>query len=193
MFNKQLDKVIKAAGSVYALWILAIISFLESAFLPVPVDPFALPIMMANRRRLWQAAIIASLASVAGGCFGYFIGAYLADSFGAWIIDAYNLETQFETFKSDVKDKGAWMIAVGAISPIPYKIVAIAAGVVKFSLPVFFAVSIVCRTLRFFAFAGAIYYLGPSFERLLKQRVGLVTAILIFVTIAGFAALYFLR
>lgn len=192
MIKRQLDKVIAAAGSIYALWILALISFLESAILPIPVDPFALPVMMANRKRLWQAAIVASLASVAGGCLGYFIGAYLSDTLGQWIIEAYNLEPQFETFKSDLQENGAWMIAVAAISPIPYKLGAIASGVVKYSFPMFLLISILCRSARFFAFAGAIFFLGPSFERLLKQRSGLVTLTLIIVTIAGFAALYFL-
>lgn len=191
MLKRQLDKVIAAAGSVYALWVLGIISFLESALLPIPVDPFAIPVMLANRKRLWQAAIVASLASVAGGCLGYFIGAYLSETLGAWIISTYNLEPQFEGFKADLQTNGAWMIALAAISPIPYKLGAIAAGVVNFSFPLFIAISIVCRTLRFFTFAGAIYVLGPSFERLLKQRSGLVTAILVLVTLAGFAAIYF--
>ncbi len=192
MIKRQLNKVIDAAGSIYALWILGIVSFLESALLPIPVDPFALPVMMANRKRLWQAAIVASLASVAGGCFGYFIGAYLSDTLGAWIISTYNLEPQFESFKSDLQDNGAWMVALAAISPIPYKLGAIASGVVKFSFPMFVLISVICRTGRFFAFAGAIYFLGPSFERLLKERSGMVTALLIIVTIGGFMALYFL-
>lgn len=192
MIKRQLDKVISAAGSVYALWVLGLVSFLESALLPIPVDPFALPVMMANRKRLWQAAIIASLASVAGGCLGFYIGAYLADTLGNWIISTYGLENQFHSFKSDLRQNGSWMIAIAAISPIPYKLGAIAAGAVKFSFPAFFAISLICRTARFFAFAGAIYFLGPTFERILKEQSGLVTLSIITVTIAGFAALYFM-
>ncbi len=191
MIKGLLERVTAAAGSVYALWVLGIISFLESALLPIPVDPFAIPVMLANRKRLWQAAVIASLSSVAGGCLGYFIGAYLTETLGAWIINTYNLESQFEGFKADLQTHGAWMIAVAAISPIPYKLGAIAAGVVSFSFPLFFAISLLCRTLRFFAFAGVIYALGPSFERLLQRRSGAVAAILIMVTIAGFVAVYF--
>ncbi len=191
MIRRQLDKVIAAAGSIYALWVLGVVSFLESALLPIPVDPFALPVMMANRKRLWQAALVASLASVAGGCLGYYIGAFLADSFAAWVINSYGMDKQFDGFKTDLQTKGGWMIAVAAISPIPYKLGAIAAGVVKFSFPLFLTISIFCRTLRFLAFAGAIYVLGPSFERVLKQKPALVTALLIAVTIAGFAALFY--
>lgn len=191
MFKRQLNKVVAAAGSVYALWVLGIVSFLESALLPIPVDPFALPVMMANRRRLWQAALVASLTSVAGGCVGYFIGAYMADTLGTWIINTYNLEAQFESFQTKLREKGSWMIAIAAISPIPYKLGAIASGVVKFSFPLFFAISLICRSARFFAIAGAIYLLGPSFERFLKQRSGLMTALIIMVTLGGFLALYF--
>lgn len=190
MIKRQLDKVIAAAGSVYALWVLGIVSFLESALLPIPVDPFALPIMMANRKRLWQAAAIASLSSVAGGCLGYYIGAYLSDTLGAWVISTYSLEPQFETFKSDLRRQGSWMIAVAAISPVPYKLGAIAAGAVKFNFTLFLTISLVCRSARFFAFAGAIHFFRPLFERLLKQRSGLVTLVIIGVTIAGFVALY---
>lgn len=192
MIKRHLDRVISAAGSGYALWVLGAVSFLESALLPIPVDPFALPVMLANRKRLWQAAIVASLASVAGGCLGYFIGAYLSDTLGAWIIATYNMEPQFENFKTDLSERGTWMIAVAAISPIPYKLGAIAAGVVKFNFAAFFVISLICRSARFFAFASAIYVLGPSFERMLKQRSGMVTTLLILVTIGGFAVLYFL-
>ncbi len=193
MFKSQLDKVIAAAGSLYALWVLGIISFLESAFLPIPVDPFALPVMMANRKRLWQAAIVASLASVAGGCLGYYIGAFLIDTAGTWIIKSYNLSDPFETVKTRLNHQGAWMIAVAAISPIPYKLGAIAAGAVNFSFPLFFAISLACRSLRFFAFALAIYFLGPRFQGVLKENTGLTTAIIVIVTIVGFAAVYFLN
>ncbi|NNE57625.1 MAG: DedA family protein [Hellea sp.] len=193
MFKKQLEKVINAAGSIYALWVLGIVSFLESAFLPVPVDAFSVPVMLASRKRLWQAAIVASAASVAGGCLGYFIGAVLADSVGAWIINSYGLEMQFETFKSDVSKNGDWVIAMGALTPIPYKIIAIAAGVVKYSFAWFFLISAVCRTLRFFMFAVLIYFAGPKINALLRERTGLMTTLIITVTLAGFLALYFLR
>lgn len=189
MIKAQLDKVIAAAGSVYALWVLGIVSFLESAFLPIPVDPFALPVMLSNRRRLWQAALVASIASVAGGCVGYFIGASFIDTFGAWIIGSYGLKEQFETFKTALNDRGVWMIAIAAISPIPYKLGAIAAGSVNFSFPMFLLISIMCRTFRFFAIAGAVYLLGPSIERFLKERSGLTTMIIVGVTIAGFMAI----
>ena len=191
MFKAQLEKVVAAAGSVYALWVLGIVSFLESALLPIPVDAFSIPIMLSNRKRLWQAAIIASVTSVAGGCLGYFIGAALTDTVGAWIIQSYGLETQFENFKQDVQTSGGYVIGTAAISPVPYKIVAIAAGVVKYSFLSFFVISAVFRTARFFAFAIAIYFLGPTFEHWLKNRFGLVSTLLIIVTILGFLALFF--
>lgn len=190
MIKAYLDKVIIAAGSFYALWILGIVSFLESAFLPIPVDPFALPVMLSNRRRLWQAALVASLASVAGGCVGYVIGATFIETFGAWIIGSYGLEEPFETFKTNLNDRGFWMIAIAAISPIPYKLGAIAAGAVHYSFPMFLLISIVCRTFRFFAIASAVYLLGPSFERFLKDQSGIATTVVVTVTIAGFLALY---
>lgn len=193
MIKKQLDNVIAAAGSIYALWVLGIVSFLESALLPIPVDPFAIPVMLANRKRLWQAALIASIASVAGGCLGFYIGAYLSDTVGAWIITTYNLESQFETFKVKLQDNGALMIAIAAISPIPYKLGAIAAGVVSFSFPLFLFISVICRTLRFYAFAAAIYFLGPKIENIYKEKTGLITTIILAVTLAGFAALYIMN
>lgn len=191
MFKKQLQKVIEAAGSIYALWVLGVVSFLESALLPIPVDAFSIPVMLANRTRLWQAAIVASLASVAGGCVGYFIGMALSDSVGAWIISSYGLETQFEAFKTDVGERGGRVIAIAAITPVPYKIVAIAAGVVGYGFFAFFVISAICRSLRFFAFALAIYYLGPNFQQWMKDRATLVTSILIIVTIAGFLSLFY--
>ncbi len=168
------------------------VSFLESAFLPIPVDAFSLPVMLASRKRLWQAALVASIASVLGGICGYLIGAFLTETLGAWIINAYGLETEFKGFQNQLDSKGPGIIFFGALTPIPYKIVAIAAGVAKYNLAIFIAVSALGRSLRFFGIASTVYLFGPAFMRLTKNHTGLVLATLIIGTAAGFAALFFL-
>lgn len=192
MFKDLIDRVGKAAGSIWALWVLGVVSFLESAFLPIPVDPFALPIMLVNRRRLWQAALVASLASVAGGAMGYMIGALLMDSLGGWLVSSLAMESQFEAFSCELRRNGGWIVFFGALTPIPFKIVAIAAGAIKFSLISFFAAATAGRVLRFFTIASAIYFLGNAINKYMKENSLLVTALIVIVTILGFIGVYYL-
>lgn len=192
MFKGLIESVTKAASSVYALWVLGAVSFLESALLPVPVDPIALPIMFSNRKRLWQAALIASVASVLGGCLGYYIGAALYDTLGVWVIETYGYESKMETFKQSMQDAAPLVLFVAAVSPLPYKLVAIGSGIISVSFPLFFVVSVVGRFLRFFVIAALIAVFGKQITAFMERHTKLVTALIIIGTIAGFAAIYFI-
>lgn len=192
MVGGWIEKVKVAAGSVWALWMLGVVSFLESAILPLPVDAFALPVMFANKKRLWQAAIIASVASILGGCVGYFIGHALTDTLGVWIIETYGLQEQFDGLKADLGANAAWVLFLTTLTPIPYKLAAIASGVIGYSFLSFFIVSAVGRSLRFFVIAGAIHIFGDQVSGFMERHAKAVGIVIIIGTILGFGAIYFL-
>ena len=192
MFNKLINSVKNAASSVYALWVLGVVSFLESALLPIPVDPVVLPIMFSNRKRLWQAALVASLTSVAGGCLGYYIGAALYDTLGQWVIETYGYQDKMDGFKASMQDSAPVVLFIAAVSPLPYKLVAIGSGIISVSFPLFFVVSAIGRSLRFFVMAGLIALFGKQITHFMERNAKLVTALIVIGTVLGFVAVYFI-
>ena len=57
----------------YAPSYLGAVSFTESSFFPIPPDVMLAPMNLANPSRAWWFALQTTLASVAGGLFGYAI------------------------------------------------------------------------------------------------------------------------
>ncbi len=192
MFDRLIEKVKAAAGSVWALWVLGVVSFLESAILPIPVDAFALPVMFANRRRLWQAAIVASVASILGGCLGYYFGAVLVDSLGLWIIETYQLQVQFEAFKGEMNERASVVLFLATLSPLPYKLAALASGAIGYSFASFVVISAIGRSLRFFGMAAFIHIFGPRVSGFMERHTRVVAAVIVIGTILGFVAVYFI-
>ena len=89
MLRRLYDWCVNAAGKPYAAWVLGAVSFAESSFFPVPPDIMLIPMSLARPDRAWYFATICTLTSVAGGVLGYFIGALLYDTVGAWLIHLY--------------------------------------------------------------------------------------------------------
>jgi membrane protein YqaA with SNARE-associated domain len=154
----------------HAVWYLALISFAESSFFPLPPDLLLLPMMMAQRTRAFFLAFVCTIASVVGGILGYAIGALLFQSLGNWLISVYGLSGSFEEFHNWYAQYGAWVILIKGLTPIPYKLVTIASGFAAYSLPLFILLSAITRGARFFGEATAIYFFGEPAERFIEEK-----------------------
>ena len=77
MLRRLYDWCVDSAGKPHAAWVLGAVSFAESSFFPVPPDIMLIPMSLARPERAWFFATICTLASVASGLLGYFIGAVL--------------------------------------------------------------------------------------------------------------------
>ena len=128
MLRTLYNRVLALAASPRApLW-LAVISFTESSFFPIPPDALLVPMALARPDRAWRLALICTIASVLGGIFGYFIGYALFDVLATPLLRAYHYEAAFARFKDTYAEWGLWVILVKGMTPIPYKIVTIASG-----------------------------------------------------------------
>ncbi|MEQ8655599.1 MAG: VTT domain-containing protein [Kiloniellales bacterium] len=175
-----------AAQGPRGLWACAVASFAESALLPLPVDAILVPVMLADRRQVWKAALITAVASVVGGCVGYLIGVFLYETLVVWLIDLYGWEETFKRIQERFHDEGVWIVLIGAITPLPYKLIAIASGVQSLPFLLFLGASILGRGLRFFAVAVALYYFGPQIRDLLDRYATIIGWIMVIVLILGF-------
>jgi membrane protein YqaA with SNARE-associated domain len=192
MLNGLYNWVMKLAAHRNAAGVLAIVSFVESSLFPIPPDAFLIPMVLARRERAWWYAFVCTLASVLGGILGYFIGAFLFDTFGRQILDFYGFQAHFEEFSTNYTKNGGLYVFGAGLTPFPYKVITIASGVIGLSLPVFIAASVTARSLRFFAVAGLLYYFGPPIKVFIEKYLGLLTIAFFILVIAGFYVIKFM-
>ncbi len=172
MFRKLYDGVIRLAGSRHAPWVLALVSFAESSFFPVPPDVMLAPMVLARRDRAFHYAAICTLASVLGGCLGYAIG-YFLEPVGLAILRLMGHADGQKAFQAWFAQWGLWVILIKGLTPIPYKLVTIASGLAHFSFVTFVWASVVTRGARFFLTATLLKYFGPHLVAEFERRMGL--------------------
>lgn len=190
--RRLFERVMVLAAGRNALRALAIISFAEASFFPVPPDPVLAAIALAQRHRAWIAALVCTLASVLGGLLGYAIGAFLYETVGRWLIAVYHLESGFAAFQQGFDEWGGWIIVAKGVTPIPFKLVTIASGIARLDLVTFVVASIITRGGRFFIVAALFYLFGPQ-ARVLMDRY--FTAVMIggtVLVVLGFVAVIYL-
>ena len=158
MFKGLYDSVVRLSRHRHAPKYLAIVSFAESSFFPVPPDVMLAPMVLANRKRAWRLAGLTTLASVAGGILGYYLG-----GFGESLVTIYGAQATLAQAEQWFADYGLWIILVAGFTPVPYKIFTISAGMMGMSLGMFVVASIIGRGARFFLVAGFIYFAGTFF------------------------------
>jgi membrane protein YqaA with SNARE-associated domain len=173
------------------LW-LACVSFAESSFFPVPPDALLIPMVLARPRRAWSLAGICTLASVAGGCLGYLIGAELFDRVARPLLHFYHADAALGNFQAMYARWGLYVILVKGLTPIPYKLVTIASGAAHFDFAVFLAASAATRGARFFLEAALLRYYGARMQDFIERRLTLVTSLAACALVAGFLVLRYI-
>lgn len=149
---------------------LGCVSFAESSFFPVPPDVMLAPMCLATPRKAMHFALLTTLASVAGGLFGYLIGQFALDAILPWL-QASAYWNAYQTAVGWFGRWGVWAVFIAGFSPIPYKVFTIAAGALAMPLLPFTLASLVGRGLRFFLVAALMAWGGPRMEAFLHRYV----------------------
>jgi membrane protein YqaA with SNARE-associated domain len=192
MLRGLYDWTMRMAASKQAPWALAVVSFAESSFFPIPPDIMLIPMVLSDRQKAWWYATVATVASVLGGILGYAIGYYLYDAVGLPILKFYGREHALDSFMTFVKDYGVPAVIIKGMTPIPYKVVTIAAGVGKMNLLAFIGASIIARAMRFYLVAGLLYFFGEPIRAFIEKRLGMVMAAFLVLLIGGFVAVKYI-
>jgi membrane protein YqaA with SNARE-associated domain len=188
MFRKLYEWVMRLAASRLAPVWLAIVSFAESSFFPIPPDVMLAPMVLAKPNKAFVYAGICTAASVFGGLLGYFIGLHL-QPVGLFILKVFGHPEGQAEFQRWFDQWGLWVILIKGATPIPYKLVTITAGFAKFSLFTFIWASILTRGFRFFAVAAILKYFGPAMLKEFERRLNLYAILGIVVLVGGVVAL----
>jgi membrane protein YqaA with SNARE-associated domain len=192
MLKRFYARVITLASSPHASWWLALVAFAEASFFPIPPDALLIPMALAQPRKALRFALICTIGSVAGGALGYAIGYYVFDQLARPILEVYGYGNAYAAFQTRFQEYGVWIILIKGLTPIPYKIVTIAAGAAKFAFGTFMAASLVTRGGRFFIVAALLHFFGDSVRIFIEKRLTLVTSALAVGVVGGFLALKFL-
>ncbi|OYV40476.1 MAG: cytochrome B [Rhodospirillales bacterium 20-64-7] len=189
MMRRFYDRVIALAERPSApIWLFCI-AFAEASFFPIPPDALMIPLAIAQPRRAWRFAAIATAGSVLGGALGYTIGFWLLARLAQPIIDFYHYGAAFAAFQAKFAQYGVWVILIKGFTPIPYKIVTIAAGAAAFNFPLFVGTSLITRGGRFFLEAALLRRFGEPARAIIEKRLALITWALLASIIAGFLVL----
>jgi membrane protein YqaA with SNARE-associated domain len=191
MLRNLYDRCVAAADKPHAVWLMGFISFIESSFFPIPPDAMLIPMSVARPGKAWSFATVCTLTSVAGGMFGYFIGAVLYDPVGLWLIKLYGLTDKVEAFREAYAHWGTWIILIKGVTPIPYKLVTIASGFSGYNFIMFVLLSFVARGIRFYAIAFLLNRYGEQARAIIEERLGLWASVGAIAIIGGIVAVVY--
>lgn len=154
---------------------LAIVSFAESSFFPIPVDVMVIPMVQAAPQKWWKIAGLASIFSVLGGVFGYLIGMLFFETIAQPLLEMLGKTDYIKTFQDSIKANGALWVFGAGLTPFPYKVITIMSGAADVPFHIFMAASIIARFMRFFAVAGIVRLFGQQAEAIMKKHFALFT------------------
>lgn len=191
MFATLYQRVLQWSRHKYAVYYLALISFAESSFFPIPPDVMLAPMSLANRSRAWYFGTITTLFSVLGGLFGYLLGYFAFDPIVLPVVHYFGYEAQFAHAEDWFKHYGVWIVFIAGFSPIPYKVFTIAAGVMHMAILPFLIASILGRGARFYLVCALIVWGGQRLEEHLREYIDLIGWITIALIIAAGLFMWF--
>jgi len=192
MIRRLYDWTIALARHPHALLALAAVSFVESSVFPIPPDVLMIPMILAAPHRAFLIAGVATATSVAGGLFGYWIGAVAFEALGRPMLDFYGKTENFAAFADSYNAWGAWAVLIAGVTPFPYKVITILSGTTGLSLPVFLVASVIARGLRFFLVAALLWRYGAPIRDFIERRLGLMFTIALALLLGGFVAARYL-
>ena len=192
MFQRLYKKCLELAAHKSSNFYLGFVSFIESSFFPIPPDVMIAPMVLAKKDQYLRIFLIATIFSVLGGIFGYFLGSLFLE-FSMSIIEFYNYEEKVFMLQDKLSNKAGFVFWIGTLflagfTPLPYKVFTITSGFIGFNLYVFIIISLISRGLRFFIVSYLLMKFGDKFEILLEKegfKWFTITGILIVLIILG--------
>ena len=146
---KMITKILDYSAKPWYAWVVFIMTIFESIFLFIPPEVFMTPAIIAEKKRAVPITLAAALGSIVGGAIAYIIGYWLFDTVGLWLIENFASIEKFELTKALFTKYGILIIIGTAVTPVPYKLLAICAGFLNYNLLIFLGVSAIFRTARF--------------------------------------------
>ncbi len=193
--RRMYDWMMQWGHSPHGTLALFVIAFIESSFFPIPPDVLLMALCLGLPLRSFRFALVCSLGSVLGGCFGYLIG------YGFWnvagpIFFSYVPGVTGEGFQHVqglFETHNFWVVFTAGFTPIPFKVITVGAGVVQVPFGMFLVASAVSRSLRFFLIAALLYYFGKPVKAWIEKYFNILTLVFTLLLLGGFALIKLLH
>ena len=174
MFKSLYKKCLDLAAHKSSKYYLAIVSFVESSFFPIPPDVMVIPMVISKKNDFIKIFLITTIFSVMGGMLGYLIGAFFFE-FGTHIMSFYGYEEKLSEIKENLVNSNgfyAWLgvLFLAGFTPLPYKVFTIASGLIGFNFFIFVLISLISRGLRFFIVSYLSYKFGDLFNEYMDKH-----------------------
>lgn len=184
LFSAIYDWTLKWAEHKFAPRMLALLTFAESVFFPIPPDVLLAPMVLAKPEKAWRFASLTTVSSILGGTVGYLLGYLMFEPWIQPLITEFGYQHRFDTAMNWFGEWGVWVVFIAGFSPIPYKLFTVSAGFLQMAFLPFLIASAIGRGLRFFLVAGLIQWGGSAMEKSLRKWIdvlgwGLVSLIII--------------
>ena len=174
MLKSLYKKCLDLAGHKSSKYYLAVVSFIESSFFPIPPDVMVIPMVMSKKNDFIKIFLITTIFSVMGGMFGYLIGTFFFE-FSSQIMNFYGYENKLINIKENLINTDgfyAWLgiLFLAGFTPLPYKVFTIASGLIGFNFLIFIFISLISRGLRFFIVSYLSYKFGDLFSEFMDKH-----------------------
>ena len=196
MLIKLYQKSLLLAAHKSSKVFLAIVSFMESSFFPIPPDVMIVPMVIAKKNDYLKIFLIATFFSTLGGVLGYFIGSYFLN-IGMSVVEFYGYEDKVLNLKISLTNGSGFYIWLATLflagfTPLPFKVFTITSGMIGFNLFIFLIICLFSRGLRFFIVSYLSFKLGDAFNDFMKTKAAIWFTILGIVIVLIFGAIYFI-
>ena len=196
MFKNIYQKTLKLAGHKSSKFYLALVSFAESSFFPIPPDIMIVPMVIAKKNDYLKIFLIATFSSAAGGLLGFFIGSFFLD-LAMGVIEFYGYEEKVINLKDNLSSGNNFILFLGTLflagfTPLPFKVFTITSGIIGFNIFIFFIVCLVSRGLRFFVVSYLSFKFGDTFSKIMEKDVAKWFSIFGLIIVAIAATIYFI-
>jgi len=188
MLRRLYDWTMAKAADPRAEWWLALFSFMESSFFPIPPHPLLGLMCLAHPKRAIRYALITTISSVIGGLLGYAIGHFLYDTIGMQLLGALGLAESFPKAACYLREYGVEIILIKGATPIPFKLLTITAGFISMPLVPFILASMASRGFQFLLVGGLFRLFGAPIKKFIDKYLGLVSAAFVVLVVGGFIA-----
>jgi membrane protein YqaA with SNARE-associated domain len=186
MIEKIYDWMMRQAKSKKAVWVLMMVSFIESSFFPLPPDPVLAIVVAKNKDKAIYYAVLCAFASVLGGFLGYYIGYAFFELIGSKIFSFYGQTEKFNDVVATLNQWAFWIICAKGLTPIPYKIITIASGFAKIDLLTFGVASLITRSARFLLLSFICKRYGEQFLVFIEKHKRTTLILILGSVIIGF-------
>jgi len=163
--------------------------YFQQAANGVPVRKALLALVLGKPGLGMRLAAITTAGSTLGAALGYGIGLFLFAGIGQGIIDFYGLQHQYLKAEDWFAAYGVMIVLVAGFSPIPFKVITIAAGAFGLNFTLFMLAALVSRGARFFLEGALLQWGGNALREFVEKHFEWLTVIVTALVVLGFVVI----